>query len=125
MQYISDKVYRNVSIYESFFSFLNGEDLSITTEALSKKDRSKMKDDEFAVPSIRKYPINNEESIKNGIKFFRFVPAEYRDECAKNLIAAAKKFKIEIAITKDNPLLKYYPDAKIIPRTRTTKKKED
>ena len=64
MQYISDKVYRNVSIYESFFSFLDGEDLSITTEALSKKDRSKMKDDEFAVPSIRKYPINNEESIK-------------------------------------------------------------
>ena len=122
MAYYTQREYQAVEAYESFFSILDpDESTMITVEAMTKSDRNKLKDSDFAVPEIRKYPINDIGSTKNGIKYFKFVPDQYKDECAKNLIKAAKKFKIEISVTKDNPFLKYYPTAKIVPR-KTAKK---
>lgn len=97
------------------------EDDDIATEAMKKSDRDKLPDSAFALPKKRKYPINDADSVKNGIKYFRFVPKDDQKECAKNLYNAAKKFKIDITITKGNPFEKYYPDVKVVPPTRRDK----
>ena len=119
----STREYLAIEAFESFFSFLHGDGDFITMEAISKTDRSKLKDSDFGLPEKRKYPITNEDSVKNSIKYFRFCPEDDRPELAENLLKAIKKFKIEVRITKDNPFLKYYPKATIIERTRTSKKK--
>lgn len=94
----------------------------VATEAMKKSDREKLPDSAFALPKKRKYPINDADSVKNGIKYFRFVPKDDQKECAKNLYTAAKKFGIDITITKGNPFEKYYPDVKVVPPTRKDKK---
>lgn len=93
------------------------------SEAMKKSDRDKLPDSAFALPRKRKYPINDAESIRNDIKYFRFVPKEDQEECAKNIYEAAKKFGIEITITSGNPFNKYYPDVKVVPPTRKDKTK--
>lgn len=110
--------------YNALFEILEDDDA--VTEGVNRQDRAKMKDSEFAYPEKRLYPINNEDSVKNAIKFFRFVKPKYGEkvekEVAKNLIAAAKKFKIEIRITADNPFKNYYSKAIIIPKNKPAKK---
>lgn len=122
MAQYTTRQYLAIEAFESFFSFLHDDADYITMEAISKTDRSKLKDSDFGLPEKRKYPIINEDTVKNSIKYFRFCPAEDQPELAKNLLKAIEKFKIEVRITKDNPFLKYYPDATIIPRTRNPKK---
>lgn len=116
-----DKIYA----FESVMDFLSDDSVKIgkpVTEAMRKADRDKLPDSAFALPKKRKYPINDEASIRNGIKYFRFVPEEDRKECAANLYKAAKKFKIDIIITAGNPFNKFYPDVKVVPPTRRDKK---
>lgn len=123
MAQYTTRQYLAIEAFESFFSFLHDDADYITMEAISKTDRSKLKDSDFGLPEKRKYPITNEDTVKNAIKYFRFCQAEDQPELAKNLLKAIKKFKIEVRITKDNPFLKYYPNATIISRTRNPKKK--
>lgn len=119
----------SMTAFESIMDFLDPEyheddDLlkkEVVTEAMKKSDRDKLPDSAFALPKKRKYPINDEESVRNGIKYFRFVPEEDRKECAANLYKAAKKFKIDITITAGNPFNKFYPDVKVVPPTRRDK----
>ena len=97
----------SMTAFESIMDFLDPEyhedddllEKRVVTEAMKKSDRDKLPDSAFALPKKRKYPINDEESVRNGIKYFRFVPEEDRKECATNLYKAAKKFKIDITIT--------------------------
>lgn len=118
------------SAFESVMSFVDDNYVdpyamtgkNVATEAMKKSDRDKLPDSAFALPAKRKYPINDAESVKNGIKYFRFVPAEDQKECATNLYNAAKKFKIDITITAGNPFNKFYPDVKVVPPTRKDKK---
>lgn len=120
----------NMTAFESIMDFLDPEyhedddllEKRVVTEAMKKSDRDKLPDSAFALPKKRKYPINDEESVRNGIKYFRFVPEEDRKECADNLYKAAKKFKIDITITAGNPFNKFYPDVKVVPPTRRDKK---
>lgn len=119
----------SMTAFESIMDFLDpgyheDDDLlekRVVTEAMKKSDRDKLPDSAFALPKKRKYPINDEESVRNGIKYFRFVPEEDRKECAANLYKAAKKFKIDITITAGNPFNKFYPDVKVVPPTRRDK----
>lgn len=119
----------SMTAFESIMDFLDPEyhedddllEKKVVTEAMKKSDRDKLPDSAFALPKKRKYPINDEESVRNGIKYFRFVPEEDRKECADNLYKAAKKFKIDITITAGNPFNKFYPDVKVVPPTRRDK----
>ena len=93
-------------------------------EALKKKDRDAMPASAFALPKERKYPIDTEESVKNGIKYFRFVPKENRKTVAEAYIKAIKKFKIDVRIAKGNPFIEYYPQANVYQPKRGNKGKD-
>ncbi len=116
------------SAMEGILSFLEDDDPDeIATEAMKKSDRDKLPNSAFADPDRRQYPINDEESLRNGIKFFRFVPKDRQELVAKNFLKAAKKMKIKIVITKGNPFEKYcknYPDVQIVPPRRVHKGKD-
>ena len=118
------------AVFESVMDFLEEDSdmevrstSSMAMEAMKKSDRDKLPDSAFALPKKRKYPINDEESVRNGIKYFRFVPKEDQKLCAENLYKAAKKFGIDITITAGNPFNKFYPDVKVVPPTRRDKTK--
>ena len=106
---------------DKFVDELKASFFEEATEAVAKNDRTKMKDNEFGLPSFRKYPMNNEDSVKNAIKYFKFCKEEYRDELAKNLKVAVEKFKIEVEVVKGNPIIKYFPDAKIVKPAKNNK----
>ena len=99
------------------------EEYDAATEALKKKDRDAMPESAFALPKERKYPIDTEESVKNGIKYFRFVPKENRKTVAAAYIKAIKKFKIDVRIAKGNPFIEYYPQANVYQAKRGNKGK--
>ena len=78
------------AVFESVMDFLEEDSdmevrstSSMAMEAMKKSDRDKLPDSAFALPKKRKYPINDEESVRNGIKYFRFVPKEDQKLCAE------------------------------------------
>ena len=70
---------------------------------LESKDRGKLKDSEFAYidkDGNRKLPINDEVHVKNALARFNqteFDSPEAKKKAAKKILAAAKKFGIEVS----------------------------
>jgi hypothetical protein len=74
---------------------LSAEDL-IEMKTLTTKERKKLKDEVFGIPSLRKYPLNNAAHVRNAVARFHFCPNKYKTELAKNILKAAKKFDVEV-----------------------------
>ena len=45
-----------------------------------------------------------------------------REFYAKNIKKAVKKFNIEVIVTRGNPIIKYFPDAKVVSPQKRVKK---
>lgn len=99
-----------------------GEILDRAMEAkMTAAERRSLRDDQFGLPSKRKYPLHDKEHVSDAIAYFRFCPPEDRDELARNIIKAIRKFHMDVTITKGNPFEKYYPKAKVVsPRKKGT-----
>ena len=92
-----------------------GEILDRAMESkMTAAERRALRDDQFGLPSKRKYPLHDKEHVSDAIAYFRFCPPEDRDELARNIIKAIRKFHMEVTITKGNPFEKYYPKAKVV-----------
>ena len=63
--------------------------------ALSSKERNELKDSDFGIPELRKYPLTDEEHVRKANSFFKFAPKKYKAELAKRILNAAKKFDID------------------------------
>ena len=75
------------------------------TEAkLSTKDRDKLKDSDFGVPALRKYPLTDANHVRSAIRYFDKCPEKYKPILAKRIKAAAKKFGVEL---NDKRILAY------------------
>lgn len=79
-------------------------------ETLTSVERKKLKDSDFGIPSLRKYPLHDERHVFSAIRFFNYVDTEHEAELAKNIIKAAKKFKITLKPGKKNRLREYLKD---------------
>lgn len=89
---------------------LYDEALEAESGKLTTAERNALKDKDFGLPKERKYPLNDENHVRQAIKFFNYCPKESRDELAKNIIKACKKFDINLAdmeITKRNVFYNY------------------
>lgn len=75
---------------------------------MNSTERNKLKDNQFGIPSKRKYPLDKEKRVYSAIKFFNYVDPEDEEELANNIIKAIKKFNIKPNIGKDNRFYKYY-----------------
>lgn len=66
----------------------------INESTLSSKERSKLDDDIFGIPSLRKYPLNDKSHVLAAIRMFNRVDRKHEKELAHNIIAAMEKYKI-------------------------------
>ena len=84
----------------------------MTEKTLKAKDRNALDENEFGIPSLRKYPIHDKAHIKAAVQRFNFVDKAHEKELANNLIKALKKFNMlnEIKVGKGNRF-KTYLDA--------------
>ena len=66
---------------------------------LNQKDRDKLSDSKYAFPKERKEPIENASHVRNAIARFNQVKGvndDERDAAWKRILAAAKKFGVEV-----------------------------
>ena len=84
----------------------------MSKKKLARKERDNLPDSAFGLPKMRKYPLTDPDRVKNAIKYFKFCGKENRAELAKNIEKAAKKFKIEIVVTRGNPIADYIKGVK-------------
>lgn len=92
------------------------------TKTLRGKERDELPDSAFGLPKLRKYPMTDPDRVKNAIKYFKFCAKENRPELARNIKKAVKKFNIEVVVTRGNPIIEYFPDAKVVAPQKRKKK---
>lgn len=84
--------------YDSYIIFEN---------SLSTEERNTLKDSDFGIPSLRKYPLNDESHVRSAVKFFNDVDKEYEEELANNIKKKIKIFNLDIKVGENNRLSKY------------------
>ena len=66
---------------------------------LDQKDRDRLSDSKYAFPKERKEPIENASHVRNAIARFNQVKGvsdDERDAAWKRILAAAKKFGVDV-----------------------------
>ena len=84
----------------------NMENMSEST--LPSKERRKLDDDMFGIPSLRKYPLNDKAHVLAAIRMFNRVDRKHEKELAHNIIAAMEKYKISTDIIGPKNRLQSY-----------------
>ena len=80
----------------------------INESTLSSKERSKLDDDIFGIPSLRKYPLNDKAHVLAAIRMFNRVDRKHEKELAHNIITAMEKYKISTDIIGPKNRLQTY-----------------
>lgn len=70
------------------------KETNVNESTLPSKERNKLDDDVFGIPSLRKYPLNDKAHVLAAIRMFNYVDRKHEKELAHNIIAAMKKYKI-------------------------------
>lgn len=81
---------------------------------MTAKERQDLPDSAFGLPKDRKYPLHDEEHVKLAIRFFNHTTGDDREELAKNIKKAAKKFGMQISVGKKNKLKDYLEEGSYI-----------
>lgn len=87
------------------------EDSSSGSKKMTKKERDALRDDEFGLPSMRKYPLNDEEHIRQAVRMFHYCKGPNKQELANNISKKIREKNLigKITISKKNPFKKYFP----------------
>lgn len=81
-----------------------------TEAAMSTKQRKALPDDIFGLPRTRQYPLNDRKHVLQAIRMFRHCKdPEDRKTLTKNIVAAMKKFEMQVDIGENNPMYEYLP----------------
>lgn len=92
---------------------IEGFDESMLEAALPTKERNKLPDSAFGLPKERKFPLHDAKHVKLAVKMFGHCPEKDRKALAKKIDAAMTKFKINMKISKKNPIAQYLPKNRI------------
>src|SRR6202050_140872 len=78
----------------------HGEDVPRSSEGLSTAEKDKLADQEFGFPEERKEPLTDAKHVRNAIARFDQVEGvsdAERDQAWKRILAAAKRFDVEVS----------------------------
>jgi hypothetical protein len=78
----------------------HGEDVPHSSEGLSTAEKDRLDDNEFAFPDERKEPLTDARHVRNAIARFDQVEGvsdAERDKAWKRILAAAKRFDVEVS----------------------------
>ena len=93
----------------------HGEDVPRSDEGLSKAEKDKLPDQEFAFPEQRKEPLTDARHVRNAISRFDQVEGvsdAERDQAWKRILAAAKRYDVEVSESSWRDLAKGGKDRK-------------
>jgi hypothetical protein len=92
-----------------------GKDVPRRGEGMSTADKDSLADQEFAFPAERKEPLTDARHVRNAIARFDQVEGvtdAERDKAWKRILAAAKRFDVEVSETDWRDLAKGGKDRK-------------
>ena len=78
----------------------HGENVPRSDEGLSTAEKDRLEDQEFAFPKERKEPLTDARHVRNAIARFDQVEGvsdAERDQAWKRILAAAKRYDIDVA----------------------------
>jgi hypothetical protein len=78
----------------------HGENIPRETEGLSTAEKDRLADSEFAFPKERKEPLTDARHVRNAIARFDQVEGvsdAERDEAWKRILAAAKRYDVDVS----------------------------
>ena len=78
----------------------HGKDVPRSSEGLSTAEKDELGDQEFAFPKERKEPLNDAKHVRNAIARFDQVEGvsdKERDQAWKRILAAAKRYDVEVS----------------------------
>jgi hypothetical protein len=93
----------------------HGENVPRSGEGLSTAEKDKLKDKEFAFPDERKEPLTDAAHVRNAIARFDQVEGvsdAERDQAWKRILAAAKRYDVEVSESSWRDLAKGGKDRK-------------
>lgn len=111
MAIIIGEFYNNIN--KSGISLIEKTDSNILNESyieasLSSKERNALKDDDFGIPELRKYPLIDKAHVQQAIRMFNHVEKKYESELADNILDAMEKYHISTDTVGDKNRLKKY-----------------
>lgn len=81
---------------------------NLLEEKLNTNDRNQLPDEEFGIPSQRRFPLHDKSHCLSAIRFFNKVDAEHEEELARNIKRKMKEYNIpEDSVGPNNRLRKY------------------
>jgi hypothetical protein len=93
----------------------HGEDVPHSTEGMSTAEKDRLDDQEFAFPKERKEPLTDARHVRNAISRFDQVEGvsdAERDQAWQRILAAAKRFDVEVSESDWRDLAKGGKDRK-------------
>jgi hypothetical protein len=78
----------------------HGEDVPPRSEGMSTAEQDRLADKEFAFPKERKEPLSDARHVRNAIARFdqvEDVSDAERDQAWKRILAAAKRYDVEVS----------------------------
>jgi hypothetical protein len=87
----------------------HGENVPRDSEGMSTAEKDRLADDEFAFPKERKEPLTDARHVRNAIARFdqvEDVSDAERDEAWRRILAAAKRYDVEVSESDWRDLLK-------------------
>ena len=93
----------------------HGKDVPHSGEGMSTADKDKLADREFAFPDERKEPLTDARHVRNAIARFNQVEGvsdAERDKAWKRILAAAKRYDVDVSESDWRELAKGGKDRK-------------
>jgi hypothetical protein len=93
----------------------HGENVPHSTEGLSTAEKDELNAQQFAFPAERKEPLTDARHVRNAIARFDQVEGvsdKERDEAWKRIVAAAKRYDVEVSESDWRELAKGGKDRK-------------
>jgi len=93
----------------------HGENVPRSSEGLSTAEKDELNNQEFAFPKERKEPLTDARHVRNAIARFDQVEGvsdKERDEAWKRILAAAKRYDVEVSESNWRELAKGGKDRK-------------
>jgi hypothetical protein len=92
----------------SLYDYVSEEYDFLTEEKIDTAKRNRMKTTTFGLPDKRKYPLNDKQHVLSAITYFNKCDPSDEKELASNIIAAIKKFNMDVNVGESNRFKKYY-----------------
>jgi len=62
---------------------------------LNTKKRNELKDSDFGIPELRKYPLNDETHVEAAVRMFPHAPLKYRKSLANRILSKAIEYGMD------------------------------